>query len=58
MKAICDTFGDFLDIEPVYESSLKTSSNLIGDIELMKSLLHVPLIRLSDSLGEFVLDKA
>jgi nucleoside-diphosphate-sugar epimerase len=57
MKAICDTFGDFLGVEPIYESSVEPPSNLIGDIELMKSLLHVPSIRLSDSLEEFVLDK-
>ena len=57
IKAICDTFGDYLNINPVYESSVGCASNLIGDIELMKSLLYVPHIRLSDSLGEFVLDK-
>ena len=53
IREICDLFGSYLGKRPIYEKVSGDSRDLIGDISLMKELLHVPTIRLRDVLEEF-----
>ena len=53
IREICDLFGSYLGKRPIYEKVSGDSRDLIGDISLMKKLLHVPTIRLCDALKEF-----
>ena len=51
IREICEAFGTFLGKTPVYEAIEESPSDLIGDISLMKTLLHEPDVRLRDALA-------
>lgn len=51
IREICEAFGTFLGKTPVYEAIAESPSDLIGDISLMKTLLHEPDVRLRDALA-------
>lgn len=50
IREICETFGTFLGKPPVYVGIEESTSDLIGDTSLMKTLLHEPGVRLGDAL--------
>ena len=52
IRDICDSFGNYLGMEPKYSLTENSSSDLVGDISVMKELLMNPHRKLADHLED------
>ena len=52
IRDICDCFGNYLGMEPKYSLTENSSSDLVGDISVMKELLMNPQRKLADHLED------
>ena len=52
IRDICDCFGNYLGMEPKYSLTEHSSSDLVGDISVMKELLINPQGKLVDHLED------
>ena len=52
LRQISDGFGNYLNEKPVFNNINSSSTDIIADISLMKSELHVPFISLLDRIDD------
>ncbi len=54
IRQICESMGSVLEIAPKFDIQPGDPTALIGDIQRMKGKLHIPKIKLTDSISELL----
>ena len=52
LREICEGIGDYLGEKPVFNLLDSSSANIVADISLMKSELHIPVISFNERIGD------